>query len=103
MSIRRSTGRLRRHGLILEPADRRALERSGWRTTLDYHENHLRGRDGQLLEVVPAWSAEAERFDGELAVATAIGATVDEAWANLRSKIDAGQEQRMSRVRLVRA
>jgi hypothetical protein len=103
MSIRQSTGRLRRHGLTLEPADRRALERSGWRTTLDYRENHVRGRDGRLLEVVPAWTAEAECFDGDLAVATATGATIEEAWANLRSEIEAGHTQRTSRVRLVRA
>jgi hypothetical protein len=102
MSIRQSTGRLRRHGLILEPADRRALERAGWRTTLGYHENHIRARDGRLLEVVPAWTAEAERFDGELAVATGIGATVDEAWANLRFEVEAGNAQRMTRVRLLR-
>jgi hypothetical protein len=101
MSIRQSTGRLRRHGHILEPADRRALERAGWRTTLDYHENHIRGRDGRLLEVVPAWTAEAERFDGDLAVASATGHTVDEAWANLRDEVESGHAHRMSRVRLV--
>src|SRR3712207_3484620 len=102
MSIRHSTGRLRRHGLTLEPADRRALERSGWRTTLDYHENDMRGRDGRLLEVVPAWTAEAERFDGDVTVASATGATVEEAWSNLRSEIEAGHAHRTSRVRLVR-
>src|SRR5688572_24863153 len=53
--------RRRRHGVRLEPDDRRALERSGWRTTLEYRENHVRGRDGTLLEIVPAWTAEAER------------------------------------------
>lgn len=103
MSIRQSTGRLRRHGHILEPADRRALERAGWRTTLDYHENHLRARDGRLLEVVPAWTAEAERFDGQLAVASASGATVDEAWANLRVEVEAGHAYVATRVRLVRS
>ena len=101
MSIRQSTGRLRRHGLILEPADRRALERGGWRTTLDYHENHIRGRDGRLLEVVPAWTAEAERFDGELAVASATGTTVEEAWASLRGEVEAGHLHVAARVRLV--
>ena len=56
---RPATRRPRRHGMLLEPADRRALERDGWRTTLDYRENHVRGRDGRLLEVVPTWTAEA--------------------------------------------
>lgn len=103
MSLRQSTPRPRRHGLNLEPADRRALERAGWRTTLDYRENHVRGRDGRLLEVVPAWTAEAERFDGELAYASAMADTVDEAWALLRDEIDAGHTHVTSRVRLVRA
>lgn len=91
MSTRRPARRPRRHGVVLEPADRRALERDGWRTTLDYHENHVRGRDGRLLEVVPAWTAEAERFDGGLVVASAAGDTVEEAWANLRERIAGGE------------
>lgn len=89
-STRRTARRPRRHGTVLEPADRRALERDGWRTTLDYRENHVRGRDGRLLEVVAAWTAEAERFDGGLVVASAEGRTVEEAWANLRDDIEAG-------------
>ena len=102
MSILQSTCRPRRHGLILEPADRRALERAGWRTTLDYRENHIRGRDGRLLEVVPAWTAEAERFDGDLAFASAVGATVDEAWAQLRVDVEAGRAAVTHRLRLLR-
>lgn len=101
MSIRQSTGRPRRHGLILEPADRRALERAGWRTTLDYRENHIRGRDGRLLEVVPAWTAEAERFDGDLSFASVVGATVDEVWAQLRDDVEAGRAKTASRLRLL--
>ena len=66
MSTLRSSGRPRRHGVLVEPADRRALERAGWRTTLDYRENHVRARDGRLLEVVPTWTAEVERYDGDL-------------------------------------
>ena len=58
---RRDDRRPRRHGVVLEPAERRELERAGWRTTLEYRENHVRGRDGTLLEVHPAWYAEAER------------------------------------------
>ena len=76
---------------MVQPDDRRALERAGWRTTLDYRENHIRGRDGRLLEVVPSWTAEAERFDGDLAVASANGTTADEAWAHLRDDVEAGR------------
>jgi hypothetical protein len=102
LSTLQSTRRPRRHGVSIEPADRRALERSGWRTTLDYRENHVRGRDGRLLEVVPTWTAEAERFDGELVYASACGATADEAWARLRDDVEADRAQSTSRVRLLR-
>ena len=53
--------RHRQHGVVLEQEDRRELERDGWRTTLDYHENHVRARNGQLLQVQEIWHAEAER------------------------------------------
>jgi hypothetical protein len=102
LSTLRSARRPRRHGITLEPADRRALERAGWRTTLDYRENHLRARDGQLLEVVPTWTAEAERFDGDLVVASASGATAEEAWTQLRREIEADRAWTTSRVRLLR-
>jgi hypothetical protein len=102
MDLRRSARRPRRHGVLVEPDDRRVLERAGWRTTLDYRENHLRARDGRLLEVVPTWTAEAERFDGEVSVASAVAETVEEAWALLRSAIDADRTRTASRVRLVR-
>lgn len=98
---RPATRRPRRHGTLLEPADRRALERDGWRTTLDYRENHVRGRDGRLLEVVPTWTAEAERFNGTFHVATAVGETVDEAWANLRLEVEADHVSTPTRIRLV--
>lgn len=102
-SLRHSHLRPRRHGAVLGPEDRRHLERSGWRTTLDYRENHVRSRDGRLLEVVPTWTAEAERYDGEVAVAAACGDTADEAWARLRQQIDAAPPTRTgSRVRLLR-
>ncbi len=101
MSIRRSLDRPRRHGVLVQPDDRRALERSGWRTTLDYRENHIRGRDGRLLEVVPSWTAEAERFDGDLAVASAIGVTADEAWAHLRDDVESGRTTITTRLRLL--
>jgi hypothetical protein len=102
MDLRRSAVRPRRHGVLVQPDDRRALERAGWRTTLDYRENHLRARDGRLLEVAPTWTAEAERFDGELSVASAVGSTVEEAWARLRDAIDADETRTASRVRLLR-
>lgn len=102
MDLRRSAVRPRRHGVLVQPDDRRALERAGWRTTLDYRENHLRARDGRLLEVAPTWTAEAERFDGELSVASAVGSTAEEAWARLRDAIDADETMTASRVRLVR-
>jgi hypothetical protein len=102
MDLRRSARRPRRHGVLVEPEDRRTLERAGWRTTLDYRENHLRARDGRLLEVAPTWTAEAERFDGEVCVASAVGATPDEAWARLRDAIDADETTTASRVRLLR-
>lgn len=91
----------RRHGRCLEPVDRRLLERAGWRTTLDYRENHVRARNGQLVEVEPVWTAEAERFDGALLVATAAGSTEDDAWAALRAKIDAADVRRTMAIRLV--
>jgi hypothetical protein len=55
---------------------------------LDYRENHVRGRDGRLVEVEVVWIAEAERFDGVMVVASATGASVAEAWAALRADID---------------
>jgi hypothetical protein len=95
--------RLRRHGATLQPADRRALERAGWRTTLEYRENHVRAEDGTLLEAVPAWTAEAERFDGGLAYASAVGTSEDEAWSALRGEIEADRATSTSRIRLLRA
>ena len=103
LSAHASTPRMRRHGVVLEPADRRVLERAGWRTTLEYRENHVRGRDGTLLEVVPAWTAEAERFDGGLAFASAVGATIEEAWAAVRADIEADRARSTTRIRLLRA
>ena len=81
--------------------DRRDLERAGWRTILDYRENHVRARDGRLVEVEAVWVAEAERFDGAMVVASAMGSTVEEAWAQLRSDIDCSRVRTLSRVRLV--
>ena len=85
---------------MLEPADRRTLERAGWRTTLDYRENHVRGLDGRLLAVEPVWTAEAERFDGEMSAASAAASTADEAWAALLGAIDENRVTRLRRVRV---
>ncbi len=93
--------RPRRHGEFIEPVDRRALERAGWRTMLDYRENHLRGRNGRLVEVQAVWIAEAERFDGTMTVASATGATIEAAWAALRSDIDGSRVHSLSRIRLL--
>jgi hypothetical protein len=89
--------------MTLEPADRRALERDGWRTTLDYRENHVRGRDGRLLEAVPTWTAEAERYDGELVFVSAAGTTIEEAWAQLLADVEEARAAARPRIRLLRA
>ena len=70
--------------MTIDQPDRRALERAGWRTLLDYRENHVRGRDGILLDVVPCWIAEAERFRDRVLVASVTAPTIDDAWARLR-------------------
>ena len=101
ISMRDPALRPRRHGACLEPVDRRALERAGWRTMLDYRENHVRGRDGRLVEVQAVWIAEAERFDGAMKIASAVGASVEEAWATLRADIDDSRVRTLSRVRLL--
>lgn len=102
MSMRHSAQRPRRHGECLEPVDRRALERTGWRTTMDYRENHVRTRDGRLVEIEAVWIVEAERLDdGVMVAATATGRNVEEAWANLRADIDDARVRTLSRVRLV--
>jgi len=92
--------RARQHGAVLQPIARRDLERAGWRTTLDYRENHVRGLDGRLLRVEPVWTAEAERFDGPLVVASATGRSSEEAWSNLRADVEAAQVTTRRRVRL---
>ena len=80
---------LRQHGQA-QPFDRRELENSGWRTTLEYRENHGRGRDGRLecLEVV--WHAEAERVsrNGTVRVVSAVANTQARAWSRLRAAAD---------------
>ncbi len=92
--------RARRHGSVLQPSARRDLERAGWRTTLEYRENHVRGLDGQLLRVEPVWTAEAERFDGPLVVASATGDSENAAWNHLCAEIEAERVTTRRSVRL---
>jgi hypothetical protein len=101
ISMRDPALRPRRHVECIEPVDRRALERAGWRTMLDYRENHVRGRDGRLVEVEAVWIAEAERFDGMMVVASATGSNVEEAWAALRDDIESSRYQTLSRIRVL--
>lgn len=94
--------RERRHGTLLEPPSRRELERSGWRTTLDFRENHVRGLDGRLLRVEPVWIAEAERYVGHVEFATAEGSSEQQAWDRLAGEISVSNVQRTQRVRIAR-
>ena len=87
---------------MLQPAQRRDLERAGWRTTLDYRENHVRSLDGRLLRVEAVWIAVAERYAGELSVASAEGATADDAWCLLRDEIEADNVRTLQFVRVAR-
>lgn len=97
---RHPTPRARRHGAVLSPAPRRALERDGWRTTLEFRENHVRSLDGQLLRVEPVWIAEAERYDTEIAVASCEAPSADEAWERLHADVAASKVNVLRRVRL---
>ena len=87
---------------MLEPQSRRELERAGWRTTLDFRENHVRGLDGRLLRVEPVWMAEAERYVGHVEVASAEGSSADEAWERLADDVAASNVRRTQRVRIAR-
>ena len=60
----------------------------------------MRGLDGRLLRIEPVWTAEAERYDGDVIVATASGPTADAAWANLWADIDASLVTTRRRIRL---
>lgn len=100
--VLRPAQRARQHGSVLQPADRRDLERAGWRTTLDYRENHVRSLDGRLLRVDAVWVAVAERYEGKLSIATAEGSTAEEAWSNLRAEIDAENVNTLQFVRVAR-
>ncbi len=70
--------------------DRRELERTGWRTTLEYRENHVRGRDGSLEHLERVWRAEGERVDpdGSTHVVSASASSAAKAWSRLRTEAD---------------
>ncbi|MFT4774113.1 MAG: hypothetical protein ACI83Y_001642 [Candidatus Azotimanducaceae bacterium] len=72
----------RRHRSTLRQLDRWWLERTGWRTTLEFRENHSRSLEGRLLATEPMWVAEAE-LEGR--VIAAIERSESRAWARLAS------------------
>ena len=85
--------RQRQHGAVLQQADRRELERAGWRTTLEFRENNVRGRDGRLLQVEEIWHAEAERDSSHrssqgIDFVHATAESADEVWARLRRRAE---------------
>jgi hypothetical protein len=91
--------RQRQHGAVLQQSDRRELERAGWRTTLDFRENNVRGRDGRLLQVEEIWHAEAERDptgarDRGIDFVQATAESVDEVWAKLRRQAELADVKR---------
>lgn len=61
----------------------------------------MRAHNGRLLEVHPVWFAEAERYDGEVAVASASGSSPDAAWSALRAAIDSDDIRLSTRVQLL--
>ena len=91
--------RPRPHGAVRQQSDRRELERSGWRTTLEFRENNTRGRDGRLLQVEEIWHAEAERdpsggADRGVDFIHATAESVDEVWAKLRRQAELADVRR---------
>lgn len=82
--------RQRQHGAILQQPERRELERAGWRTTLDFRENNVRGRDGRLLQVEEIWHAEAERDQRGHGVdfIHATAESVVDVWSKLRRQAE---------------
>ena len=91
--------RLRQHGATLQQADRRELERAGWRTTLEFRENNVRARDGRLLQVEEIWHAEAERDPAQRGAhgvdfVHATAESVDEVWSKLRRQAELADVRR---------
>jgi hypothetical protein len=71
--------------MVLHQPDRRALEISGWRTTLEYRENHVRAVEGTLVALETWWTAEAEHADGRVLSVQVMASTPSAAWGRLRS------------------
>jgi hypothetical protein len=92
MAIREhsSPSRRRRHQDRIDRSDRHTLERAGWRTLLEYRENHVRTPNGRLMALVPEWIAEAEMNGDSPAVLMATAQSAGEAWAVLRARIEQG-------------
>jgi hypothetical protein len=80
---------------VAQGDDRALLERIGWRTTLEYRENHRRGVDGVLCEVEPRWRGDAERSgaDGRVIVFSAVGPTAAAVWRRLRVEAEASASE----------
>ncbi|MEP1124976.1 MAG: hypothetical protein ABJH68_13920 [Ilumatobacter sp.] len=76
----------RRRDARRQPFDRRELERRGWRTTLEYRENHRRDPSGLLVTVDAEWCAEGERTgaDGGVVAVMSSGPSPAAAWRRLR-------------------
>lgn len=76
----------RRRHVQRQPFDRRELERRGWRTTLEYQENHERDGSGVLGAVDAQWRAEGEQIDaaGDVIALVAVAASPAAAWRRLR-------------------
>lgn len=86
-TVRSAPPRLRRHRSTLQQLNRRALERAGWRTTLEFRENHVRLGSGQLVDVEPFWVAEAERGGVVISVAAR---SESRAWSRLHAQSQVG-------------
>lgn len=81
------TGRTSGYQARRPSSARRSLERSGWRTLLTFHENHVRDGSGRLVRVEAVWMAEAEHESGPVVVVTA--ADPHRVWSMLARRIDA--------------
>lgn len=90
---------LRRRHVQRQPFDRRELERQGWRTTLEFRENHERDGSGLLGAVIAEWRAEGERIDSDGAVIAlvATAASPPAAWRRLRAAVDSTRRPARSR------
>lgn len=90
----------RQHGPVIGPPARRHLEREGWRTSIEFCEQHHRSLSGQLLRIDEIWTAQAERFDGSVARAVAQGHDPDAAWDALAERVRVGDITERTAVRV---